>query len=278
MRIKQVLLQAIFSPAYPKWLLGIFGAWFGVWAVRPWHPSDFLLEHILTVAFLAFLCWSHGRFRLSNLSYTAIFVFLCLHVVGAHYTYSEVPYDAWLRRLLSWIGVQDFSFGAQGSERNHYDRLVHFSFGLLMAYPVREVFIRIARVRGFWGYYLPLDVMMSFSLVYELIEWGVAVLIGGDVGQSYLGTQGDEWDSQKDMALASLGGFVAMTTTALVNWRYDRDFAGELADSLRQQGSVPLGEVRIAEMIKQERPDATESQGVQETPHQDRPARPNGQP
>lgn len=262
MDVKQVLRQAIFSPAYPKWLLGIFAVWFGVWAIGPPHPSDFLLEHIFTVAFLAFLCWSHGRFRLSNLSYTAIFVFLCLHVVGAHYTYSEVPYDAWLRRLVSWFGVQDFSIQSLFAfERNQYDRLVHFSFGLLMAYPMREVFIRIVRVRGFWGYYLPLDVMMSFSLLYELIEWGVAVLIGGDVGQSYLGTQGDEWDSQKDMALASLGGLIAMTVTALVNWRYGRDFAGELADSLVQHGSAPLGEVRIAEMNKQQRSDATKTQG-----------------
>jgi putative membrane protein len=258
MDVKQVLRQAIFSPAYPKWLLGIFTVWFGVWAVGPPHLSDFLLEHLFTVAFVAFLCWSHGRFRLSNLSYTAIFVFLCLHVVGAHYTYSEVPYDAWLRRLGSWFGAPKFSFESLfGFERNHYDRLIHFSFGLLIAYPVREVFIRIVRVRGFWGYYLPLDVMMSFSLVYELIEWGVAVVIAGDVGQSYLGTQGDEWDSQKDMALASLGGLVAMTATALVNWRYGRDFADELTDSLAQQGSAPLGEVRIAEMIKQQRADAT---------------------
>jgi putative membrane protein len=91
---------------------------------------------------------------------------------------------------------------------------------------------------------------MSLSLIYELIEWGVAVIVGGDVGQSYLGTQGDEWDAQKDMALATLGGLMAMSVTALVNWRYGRDFAGELADSLRQQGSVPLGEVRIAEMLR----------------------------
>jgi putative membrane protein len=251
MALTQCLRQAIFSPTYPIWLLGIFAVWFGVWAIRPPHPGDFVLEHVFTVLFVAFLCWDYGRFRLSNLSYTTIFIFMCLHVVGAHYTYAEVPYEDWGRGMASWFGVRDFSIQALfGFTRNHYDRLVHFSFGLLMAYPVRELFIRIVRVRGFWGYYLPLDVMMSCSVLYELIEWGVVVIVASDIGQSYLGTQGDEWDAQKDMALATLGGLIAMTVTALVNWRYGRDFAGELADSLQQQGSTPMGEARIAEMIK----------------------------
>jgi putative membrane protein len=248
MEIKRALTQAIFSPAYPNWLLGIFALWFGVWAIRPPHPGDFLLEHAFTVAFVIFLCWNHTRFRLSNLSYTLIFVFLCLHVVGAHYTYAEVPYEQWLRALGGWFGADDFSLRALfGFERNHYDRLVHFSFGLTMAYPVRELFIRIVQVRGFWGYYLPLDVMMSFSLIYELIEWGVAEIVAGDIGPSYLGTQGDVWDAQKDMALATLGGLIAMTATALVNWYFLHDFAGDLAD----RGAAPLGEDRIAEMVEQ---------------------------
>jgi putative membrane protein len=251
MTVKQRLLQAILSPAYAKWLLGVFAVWFGVWAIEPWHPDDFVLEHLLTVAFVVFLCWNHRRFRLSNLSYTAIFLFLCLHVVGAHYTYSEVPYDAWFRHVGGWFGIHDASLRSLlGFERNHYDRLVHFAFGLLMAYPVREVFVRIVHVRGFWGYYLPLDVMMSFSLLYELVEWGVAVVVGGDVGQSYLGTQGDEWDAQKDMALASLGGLIAMSATALFNWHYRGDFVGDLTAG-RQPGA-PLGEVRIAEILNEQ--------------------------
>ena len=251
MAIKQLFTQVIFSPAYPYWLLGLFALWFGAWAIRPPHPGDFFLEHVFTVAFIIFICWNHFHFRLSNLSYTMIFVFMCLHVVGAHYTYSEVPYDEWLRALGRLIGIDDFSLQRLfGFERNHYDRLVHFSFGLTMAYPVRELFIRVVRVHGFWGYYLPLDVMMSFSVVYELIEWGVAVIIAGDIGPSYLGTQGDEWDAQKDMALATLGGLIAMTATALVNWHYRHDFAGDLAD----RGAAPLGEVRIAEMLEEQPP------------------------
>jgi putative membrane protein len=243
------LRKAFLSPRYPFWLLGAFAAWFAVWAIGPLHPNDFLLEHVLTVAFVGFLCWSYRRFRLSNISYTTIFLFMSLHVVGAHYTYSEVPYEDWLRTAAGWLGVESFSLGAMfGWERNHYDRLVHFSFGLTMAYPVREVFVRIARVRGFWGYYLPLDVMMSLSMIYELFEWGVAVVIGGDVGHSYLGSQGDEWDAHKDMALATLGGSIAMLLTALVNWWAERDFASELAESFRVGRSEPLGEVKLAEL------------------------------
>lgn len=249
MSLPQRLTTAFHSPHYPLWLLGLFVLWFAVWAIRPPHLQDFILEHVLTVAAVVFLCVTFGRFRLSNVSYTTIFVFLSLHVVGAHYTYSEVPYDEWLRTLAGWLGLRDFSLqSAFGWQRNHYDRLVHFAFGLLLAYPVREIFIRIARVRGFWGYYLPLDVMMSFSMLYELLEWAIAEIIAGDVGQSYLGAQGDEWDAHKDMALASLGALLAMSLTAAINGRYQRDFAAEFAESLRVSREAPLGEVRLAEL------------------------------
>ncbi len=87
--------------------------------------------------------------------------------------------------------------------RNHFDRLVHFGYGLLLAYPIREMFLRIGNVRGFWGYFLPLDLTMSTSMLYELIEWGAAEFFGGELGAAYLGTQGDVWDAHKDMALAS---------------------------------------------------------------------------
>lgn len=236
---------AFHSPHWPKWLLGLFALWFAAWAIGPSHPQDFLLEHVLTVLFVALVSWSYRGFRLSNVSYTAIFVFLCLHVVGAHYTYSEVPYKDWFPGVFT-------------SPRNHYDRLVHFAFGLTMAYPVREVFVRVARVRGFWAYYLPLDVMMSLSMLYELVEWAIAVLIGGDVGQSYLGTQGDEWDAHKDMALATLGGLTTILLTALVNWRYHDGFAADVAASLRCVDPEPLGEVRLRQLRG----------GTQDQPHE----------
>src|SRR5690606_18074628 len=131
---------------------------------------------------------------------------------------------------------------ALGFERNQFDRFVHFAYGLLLAYPVREIFIRIADVRGFWGYFLPLDITLSTSALYELIEWAAAMIFGGGLGAAYLGTQGDPWDAHKDMALAAAGALLAMLATAIVNYRTQRDFAAEWAESLRIKRPYPPGE------------------------------------
>jgi putative membrane protein len=146
-----------------------------------------------------------------------------------------VPYQQW--------------FPSLAGGRNMFDRLVHFSYGLLLAYPIREMFLRIGNVRGFWGYFLPLDLTMSTSMLYELIEWGAAEYFGGDLGQAYLGTQGDVWDAHKDMALASLGALIAMFITALVNRHLQRDFAAEWAESIRVKRRKPLGEEAIVRSI-----------------------------
>ena len=135
-------------------------------------------------------------------------------------------------------------------ERNHFDRMVHFSYGLLLAYPVRELFLRVVNVRGFWGYFLPLDITMSTSMLFELFEWAVAEFVGGDLGIAYLGTQGDVWDAHKDMALASLGAAIAMAATMAVNIYLQRDFAREWADSFRVKHPEPMGEDRIVRMLK----------------------------
>jgi putative membrane protein len=188
---------------------------------------------------------SWRRFPFSRVSYTLIFLFLCLHDVGAHYTYSQVPYDEWTQALFG-MSLNE----AMGWERNHFDRLVHLSYGLLLAYPIREVFLRIANVRGFWGYFLPLDVTMSTSMIFELFEWGAAVLLGGDLGMAYLGTQGDIWDAHKDMALASLGALIAMGVVVAINLSLQRDFAREWGESLKVKKPEPLGETAIARMLK----------------------------
>ena len=135
-------------------------------------------------------------------------------------------------------------------QRNYYDRLVHFCFGFLLAYPIRELFMRVAGAKGFWGYYLPLDLTMSFSMLYELIEWAAASFFGGDLGQAYLGTQGDQWDAQKDMAMATLGAVISMSVVALINWQFNKNFGAEIRDSLRTKGEGPLGERKLREMIQ----------------------------
>ena len=130
-----------------------------------------------------------------------------------------------------------------------YDRLVHFSFGFLLAYPVREIFVRLAQVRGFWSYYLPLDVTLSFSALYEIIEWTIARVVNPSAGAAYLGTQGDEWDAQKDMAVAGLGALLAMLIIAAIVARYDQNFWREFRDSFRlRKDDKPLGEVKLREL------------------------------
>jgi putative membrane protein len=212
-------------------------------AIAPKHRADWVLENALLVAGVAVLFISYRTLPLSKISYTALFLFLCLHTIGAHYTYSEVPYDQWVQALTGHTLDEAF-----GWERNHFDRLVHLSYGLLLAYPIREVFLRVANVRGFWGYFLPLDLTMSTSMLYELIEWAAAEFFGGELGVAYLGSQGDIWDAQKDMALASLGAVISMCVTAIVNVRLNRDFARDWIESLRVKDARPMGEEAIRRM------------------------------
>jgi putative membrane protein len=213
---------------YILWLTGVFGAVTLGSGIAPWHREDWLLENALVVAAIPVLWGIYRHIPFSKLSWTLVFAFLCLHEVGAHYTYSEVPYDQW------WHAVTGGSLNALlGWERNNFDRIIHLFYGLLLANPVRETFICLARLRGFWSYFLPLDLTMSTSALYELIEWGAAEIFGGELGAAYTGSQGDPWDAQKDMALAATGAFVSLTIAALINWKYKRDFAREWTDSLR---------------------------------------------
>ena len=235
--------MSLTSGRYPLLLAILFLALWIALAIEPRDRADWLLENLLAIVFAAVLVASFKRLPLSRISYSLIFLFLCLHTLGAHYTYSQVPYDAWIRALLGASLNETF-----GWERNHFDRLVHFSYGLLLAYPIREVFLRVVDARGFWGYFLPLDVTMSTSMIFELFEWAVAERVGGDLGMAYLGTQGDVWDAHKDMALASLGAALAMSLAMAVNIWLQRDFAREFRDSLRVKRAEPLGEVQIRRM------------------------------
>lgn len=227
-------------PRYVGTLAALFLLWWIACAIGPHDRAAWLLENALSALAVVILVVTARAFPLSRISYTLIFVFLCLHTLGAHYTYSLVPYGDWFR----WIDT---------GERNHYDRFVHFAYGLLIAYPIRELFLRVAGVRGFWGYFLPLDLTMSTSMLYELIEWGAAVIFGGALGAAYLGAQGDPWDAHKDMALASLGALLAMSLTAGINAWLRRDFAREWVESLRVKIAEPLGEQAIEDLLRQPR-------------------------
>jgi putative membrane protein len=227
-----------------RWFRPLAAAFAVAWTVLAIAPQDrptWALENLLTVVFAATLAMTRNRLPFSRVSNLCFFVFLLLHSVGAHYTYAEVPYDDAIARVTGWSPQETF-----GWERNNYDRLVHFAFGLLLAYPTREVVLRMANARGFWGYFVPFMSVVAGSSVFELLEWFAAALFGGALGMTYLGTQGDEWDAQKDVALATLGALVAMTATAMVNRRLQRDFAREWITSLRGDRR-PLGEESVRE-------------------------------
>jgi putative membrane protein len=200
--------------------------------------DDWKMENWLTVPFVIIIYITHKWFRLSNVSYGLIFAYMMLHIYGSHYTYSEVPFGFWM---------QDFFDLA----RNHYDRIVHFSFGFLLAYPLREMTIRISEAKGFWAFWFPIEFVLAFSAVYELMEWAVAVMFGGDLGIAYLGTQGDIWDAQKDMLNAGVGALIAMIIVALIIWYYQRsEFWKGMKNSLQVKHEKALGEEALKEFEK----------------------------
>jgi len=212
-------------------------AYVGVWvwaAINPVYPDDWLLENILPVLGVALFVFTYRHFPLSNLSYIPLAIFMILHTIGSHYTYAETPIGDWMAPIFGW-------------ERNNFDRVVHFLFGLLLVYPLREVYYRIIGARGIWGILLPIDVMISLSGIYELVEWGVTAVVAPEAGVAFLGAQGDAWDAQKDMALASLGAFITMLIVFLVNLKWNPDFIQECRESLRIKRRAPLGEEKLAE-------------------------------
>lgn len=223
--------------AYQYALFGLFCVIWAVLAIAPTSRTIWALENFLVVILVPLGILTFRYFRLSNISYTVMAVFLILHTVGAHFQYSEVPFGYVLGE---WAG----------DGRNHYDRLVHFGFGLLLSYPMREVVLRIAATRGIWGFLLPLLAILGLSALFEVLEWGVVVAFGDEADQSYLGEQGDRWDAQKDMGLAGLGSLVTMCVVAFVNWWYDPLFWHQLRASLRVKDHRPLGEERLRKLIR----------------------------
>ncbi|HEY4646776.1 MAG TPA: DUF2238 domain-containing protein [Steroidobacteraceae bacterium] len=197
--------------AYPALLLAAFTVIFIALGIAPLYREDWLLENMLVFIAVPLLIFGIRRLRLSNLSYTLLFLFFVLHEIGAHFTYSLVPYDAWFEGL-SGRPLN----GLLGWERNHYDRVIHFAYGLLILPAVVELIAYVASPRGIWRFILPVTFIFSHSVIYEMVEWGAAWRFGGDLGTAYLGTQGDEWDSQKDMALAALGAVIGMFLVSIV--------------------------------------------------------------
>ncbi|TYB79501.1 DUF2238 domain-containing protein [Bizionia myxarmorum] len=183
-----------------RYKLFLFGIVFAtVWAnslIGTTNVKNWLIENTLTVIALLFLILTYKKHRFSNFSYLLICVFLCLHVYGSKYTYADNTFGFWIQDALH-------------SSRNQYDRIVHFSFGFLLYFPLQECFSEWIKIPKYLALKLPILIILSASALYEMIEWLVADVFFVEEGISYLGTQGDVWDSQKDMAVAFLGVMIA---------------------------------------------------------------------
>lgn len=172
-------------------------------AINPIDRHNWFVENVILIIFLLILLSTYHWFKFSNTSYTLIFIFAILQTIGAHYTYSLVPMD-WISNL--------FNF-----ERNNFDRIVHFSFGLLLAFPFREFLIKTSEIKTkFWTYYFPVEMAFGTGAVYEIIEWLYAINSSPEASHAFLGSQGDIWDAQVDMFLAGIGAIVSMFLTYLV--------------------------------------------------------------
>jgi putative membrane protein len=182
----------------PAACLAVFLAVWTALAIAPRYRADWLLENLPIFIGVPLAVLGYRRFRFSNRAYVQATVFLILHTIGSHYTYSEVPLGDWMRDALHL-------------SRNHYDRLVHFAFGALMLRPVRELGFSHGRTPGRLAeLYFSAAGVACWSAIYEIVEWLVAASADPAAGTAYLGTQGDVWDAQKDMALALGGALLAI--------------------------------------------------------------------
>ena len=186
-------------------LLGLMIAFGALWiATLVWtpDPANWILENALVILGVIGLFIGYRYLQLSDLSYLLIFVYLALHVYGAMHTYAENPFGAWLQERFDL-------------QRNPYDRIVHFSFGFLLAYPMRELFLIGLKWPPWVAWALPIELTLSIGAAYELVEWSVADVFFPEQGMAFLGTQGDVWDAQKDIFVAFLGAVLA---TTIVSW------------------------------------------------------------
>lgn len=178
-------------------LLIIYLIGFTVLAIRPYDRADWALENFFPVSMLLALLLTYKYFKFTRLSYYLLFFYLFVQSYGGHYTYALTPPFGWLR-------------DQYGLSRNHYDRVAHFMLGFLMAMPVREILLRYIQASRRWMAFLTAAILLAIGAFYEFIEWWVAVLVTPELGDKFLGTQGDIWDSHWDMFLALVGAILAL--------------------------------------------------------------------
>ena len=154
----------------------------------------FTLETIAMIALAILFIIIHRKFKFSNLSYTLIFLYLELHSLGAHYSY-DIPVYSWFSHLPI-----------------KYDHVVHLFFGLLIYYPLKELYTRTTKSNKIWQYLIPFLIILAVSCLYELWEW-IFTIINHNLGAAYSAFGNDIWDTQKDMFLSFIGGLFALILT-----------------------------------------------------------------
>ncbi|HEY0828768.1 MAG TPA: DUF2238 domain-containing protein [Bacilli bacterium] len=171
-----------------------------IWVLTSIHPADrrdWILESSFVVLFIVILSFLYRTFAFSNTSYLLITVFFILHVIGAHYAYQDTPVDDLFKHIFN-------------TKRGFYDRIVHFAFGLLIAYPIREAIVRIMELKKYWLYVVTFITILASISLFEIIEMWVALMISPQLAAKYLGLQGDPLDTQKDMFMALVGVLLAI--------------------------------------------------------------------
>ncbi|HLC99913.1 MAG TPA: DUF2238 domain-containing protein [Patescibacteria group bacterium] len=188
-------MQKVFD--LPKILLVLFTVVWVALAVRPTYPFGWYLENIVVFSALLLVVISYYRFRLSNASYILIFIFALFHLVGAYYTYSNIPIGDLVSQFFGW-------------QRNHYDRFVHFLFGLLMSGVVLDLLQNFLPPSKFLKGLLVFSVIFSAGSLYEIGEFLLGIVLNPEVGMAFLGAQGDIWDTQKDMVMQGIGAILGL--------------------------------------------------------------------
>lgn len=190
---------------FQKVLFMLLLIFFALSCINPPYLQFLLMQHVPTVLVMAVLVSVSNRFVISRLSFASIILFLSLHTLGARYLYSYVPYDTWSENVLGINITELFGF-----ERNHYDRLVHFSYGLLLAVPIQEFERRYLKLSAGLSAVLAIECILATSAAYELAEWWVALVFAPTWAEAFLGQQGDPFDTHKDMALATAGAMLSI--------------------------------------------------------------------
>lgn len=174
---------------------------FAITWIAPRWPLEQALHSSLTVVGLAWLIVHDRRWSMRAFDFAAICLFIAVHCIAARWLYSNVPYDRWLIELFGWSPQAAF-----GWERNHFDRFIHLLYGLCFAPALAShARQRWPGMRIGQGFALAILAIMASSLIYEWLEWAIALLLSPEAAEAYNGQQGDPWDAHMDMLLATLG-------------------------------------------------------------------------